>query len=78
MRRARDDKVEVAHHLLAVSEVAHRAAAQVRAGTLSPVMGSERIIHALFAGPVSGPSEADKEPQIEASSQPATPSRRAS
>ncbi|MGD0433978.1 MAG: methylmalonyl Co-A mutase-associated GTPase MeaB [Acetobacteraceae bacterium] len=62
----------------AVSEVAHRAAAQVRAGTLSPVMGSERIIHALFAGPVSGPSEADKEPQIEASSQPATPSRRAS
>lgn len=62
----------------AVSEVAHRAAAQVRAGTLSPVMGSERIIHALFAGPVSGPSEADEEPQIEASSQPATPSRRAS
>jgi LAO/AO transport system kinase len=33
-----------------VSSVADHASAQVRAGTLSPVMASERIISALFAG----------------------------
>ena len=34
----------------AVSALANDAAAQVRAGALSPVIASDRIIRALFAG----------------------------
>jgi hypothetical protein len=38
----------------AVSALANDAAAQVRAGALSPVMASDRIIRALFTG-ISAP-----------------------
>jgi LAO/AO transport system kinase len=44
---------DMLHRRPTVSAVAECVSAQVRAGTLSPVMASERIISALFSGAVS-------------------------
>ena len=44
---------DMLHQHPTVRAVVECVAAQVRAGTLSPVMASERIIGALFGGPVS-------------------------
>jgi putative protein kinase ArgK-like GTPase of G3E family len=44
---------DMLHQRPNVSAVAECVAAQVRAGTLSPVMASERIISALLSGTVS-------------------------
>jgi LAO/AO transport system kinase len=66
---------DMLRHQPSVSDVAQRAAAQVRAGTLSPVMASERIIQALFANPPDDRPAADSGSAEPSSSQ---HSRRAS
>ena len=47
---------DMLHQRATVSAVAECVAAQVRAGTLSPVMGSERIVSALFSDMASAPT----------------------
>ena len=65
---------DMLRHRPAVSEVAERAAAAVRAGALSPVMASELIIHALFSNPPAERSAAPSQSLLHQT----TSSRRAS